>query len=311
MNLRVLFPALALGLLAGGCTVIEPERRPISTSPREQPANAPKPPSALAASPVAAGPVWPLDAPAIYATSAILIDAQTGQTLFQKNADLVRQVASTQKILTALLVVEDGGLDKTVVIQRVDTAVEPTVLGLRAGQTSTRRELLTALMVKSCNDAAAALARDVAGSTTAFSALMNERAAQLGAQSSHFVNPHGLPGPQYSTARDMTRIAMRVYRSPDLRSMMRLPGYTFRFSNGRTRSLQSTNKLLGVAPGVDGMKTGFTNAAGRCLITSATLNGRSYILVQLGSRTSYIFDDAARMIQWAASRHGGSIFASY
>lgn len=310
MNIRVLFPALALALVASGCSVIEPERRPISTGPREQSAPIAKPPAAIAASPVGAGPVWPLDAPPIYAKSAILIDAQTGQTLYQKNADLVRQVASTQKVLTALLVVEDGSLDDPVTIQSIDTAVEPTNLGVRAGQTYSRRTLLTAMMVKSCNDAAAALARDVAGSTPAFAARMNARAAQLGATSSHFANPHGLPASQFSTARDMARIAMRVYRSSELRAMMRQPGYRFLFTSGRARYLEATNKLLGVSPGINGMKTGFTNAAGRCLITSANLGGRDYILVQLGSKTSYIFNDAERLIQWAAARRGAAFFAS-
>lgn len=311
MNLRLPFLALVLALGAGGCSVIEPEQRPPSAVPRETSQPAARPPAPVAVPPPAAGPVWPPEAPAIYAQSAILIDAQTGQTLFQKNADITRPVASTQKILTALLVVEHGSLTDPVTITGADTGVEPTKLGVRAGQVYPRGELLTAMLVKSCNDAAAALARDVAGNTEDFAAMMNARAAELGATSTHFLNPHGLPAPQYSTARDMARIAQRVYRVPEIRERTRLPYYRFQFTDGRTRLLESTDKLLGKFPGVDGMKTGYTNAAGRCLITSATIGGRSFILVQLGSKSSYIFDDAARMVQWAALQHGGSMFAAH
>lgn len=213
-----------------------------------------------------------------------------------------RQVASTQKLLTALIIAERGNLDASVTIQSEDTDVEPTKVGFRAGQVYSRRQLLNALLVHSCNDAGAALARDAAGSTEAFAYLMNSRAQSLGANSSHFVNPHGLPAAQYSTARDMARIACRAYHRAELREIMRQTFYPFRFNSGRVNYLQTTNKLLGRMPGVDGMKTGYTDAAGRCLITSAALNGRHYILVQLGSRTSYIFSDAQMMLTWAASR---------
>ncbi len=307
MNFRLLFSALVLAVGAGGCSVIETEQRPAAGTAT---APAPRPAAAVATVPVSAGPVWPLEAPSIYAQSAILIDAQSGQTLFQKNADVSRPVASTQKILTALLVVEHGSLADPVQITAADAGVEPTKLGVRPGQVYPRGELLTAMLVKSCNDAAAALARDVAGSPDAFAGMMNARAYELGATSTHFLNPHGLPAPQYSTARDMARIAMRVYRVPEIRERTRLPYYRFAFTDGRTRLLESTDKLLGRVPGVDGMKTGYTNAAGRCLITSATFGNRSFILVQLGSKSSYIFDDAARMMQWAALQRGGSLFAS-
>jgi D-alanyl-D-alanine carboxypeptidase (penicillin-binding protein 5/6) len=189
-----------------------------------------------------------------------------------------------------------------VTIESIDTEVEPTKAGVRAGQVYSRRQLLNALLVHSCNDAAAALARDAAGSTQEFAYLMNSRAQAIGANSSHFVNPHGLPAAQYSTARDMARIAYRDYRRPELREIMRQTFYPFRFNNGRVNYLETTNKLLGRMPGVDGMKTGYTDAAGRCLITSATLNGRHFILVQLGSRTTYIFSDAQTMLTWAALR---------
>ncbi|MGH8048771.1 MAG: D-alanyl-D-alanine carboxypeptidase family protein [Chthoniobacterales bacterium] len=287
-----------------GCTVIEPEQRSSSAGGTilRSTGTPAEPVVSIAQRPTATSDLWPTDAPEIHAKSAILIDADSGRTLYQKNADMPRQVASTQKLLTALIIAERGDLDAIVTIQSSDTDVEPTKVGMRAGQAYPRRQLLNALLVHSCNDAAVALARDAAGSTQEFAYLMNARAQALGATSSHFVNPNGLPAPQYSTARDMARIAYRDYRHPELREIMRQTFYPFRFNSGRVSYLETTNRLLGRVAGVDGMKTGYTDAAGRCLITSATVNGRHYILVQLGSRTSYIFNDAQTMLAWAASR---------
>lgn len=245
----------------------------------------------------------PSGAPSIYADSAILIDARTGRTLYEKNADKVRAVASTQKLLTGLLVVERGGLDQSLTTAGSDTRVEPTKLGFGSGEIYRRRDLLTAMMVKSSNDAAEALARDHSGSSQAFAMAMNAKARQLGASQSHFKNPHGLTLPgQYSTARDIARIAHHAYRDRTLRSMMMRPSYTFHYNNGRSITLKATNKLLKRSPMYNGMKTGYTSASGRCLVTSASARGQDLILVQLGSKSQYIFDDAERMIQWQLGR---------
>jgi D-alanyl-D-alanine carboxypeptidase (penicillin-binding protein 5/6) len=292
---RNLFLLGALAVLAGCASVTEQATEVRRAEPAPPPVAAP-----LA--------VLPAGAPEIHARSAIMIDARTGRTLYEKNADSPRQVASTQKLVTALLVLERGDLDGRFTIAAQDTRVEPSRLGFKAGQSYTRRQILTAMMVKSENDAAAALARDHSGSIPAFARAMNRKAWSLGARSSHFVNPHGLPAPQYSTARDMARIAFQAYREPALRRMMCLPSYTFVFSNGRSKTLEATNKLLGRSLIFNGMKTGYTNAAGRCLIASASSGGREVILVQLGSKTSYIFDDADRMLRWGLARATGPMF---
>ena len=149
---------------------------------------------------VAALPVYPASAPYTIASSAIMIDAKAGAVLFFKNPDVQRPVASTQKLLTALLVAEHGGLDNSVRVVPEDCAVEPTKLGFRPGEIYTKRQLLAAMLVHSCNDAAVCLARNDAGSIASFASLMNAKAAQLGAESSHFVNPNGLPkAGQFST----------------------------------------------------------------------------------------------------------------
>jgi len=292
---RNLFFLLALAVL-GGCVSIKEQTTEVR---RAEPA---PPPVAAPMAGLAAG------APEIYARSAIMIDARTGRTLYEKNADFPRQVASTQKLVTALVVLDRGNLDGRFTIAPQDTQVEPSKLGFRPGQSYTRRQVLTAMMVKSENDAAAALARDHSGSIPAFAQEMNQKAWSLGARSSHFVNPHGLPAPQHSTARDMARIAFRAYHEPALRGMMCLRYYTFVFANGRPKTLEATNKLLGRSAIFNGMKTGYTDAAGRCLVASASSGGREVILVQLGSKTSYIFDDADRMLRWGLGSANGSMF---
>jgi D-alanyl-D-alanine carboxypeptidase (penicillin-binding protein 5/6) len=228
-----------------------------------------------------------------------MIDARTGEVLFQKNADERRVPASTQKLLTALLITRRGNLDAPVTIMAEDTRVEPTKLGLRPGERYTRRELLQAIMVKSCNDACAALARDHSGTEAAFVGNMNRAAWSLGARNSYFVNSHGLPANQFSSARDISRIAFVAYRDPVLRRMMQQRAVYFRHNNGRVTVLKATNKLLERSGAFNGMKTGYTYAAGRCLVSSGRLNGREVILVQLGSNTRNIFDDAQRLMAWS------------
>jgi D-alanyl-D-alanine carboxypeptidase (penicillin-binding protein 5/6) len=241
--------------------------------------------------------------PSIAAESSIVVDINSGRVLYAKNADQPRAVASTQKIITALCVLDAGNLDKTVVIEPSDGACEPTKLGLKAGERYTRRELLKVLMVKSANDVGRALARDVAGSQEAFAALMNQKAAALGMRNSHFKNPHGLTEPdQFSTARDMAIASTAAYRSPIIRSFTATKAYTFRFNDGRTRLLENTNKVLKTLPYCDGLKTGTTNASGRCLISSGSLNGRSVIAVVLKSNTPNVWSDSEKLLRWSLER---------
>jgi serine-type D-Ala-D-Ala carboxypeptidase (penicillin-binding protein 5/6) len=295
MTIRLLTIALT-ALVAAGCASSRPpaEVRRAEAAPAR---------TAVASAPSSA-PVWPANAPSLAAMSAIMIDARSGDVIFQKNADEQRAVASTQKLLSTLMITRRGNLDAAVTIMPVDTQVEPTKLGLKAGERYSRRALLETVLVKSCNDACAALARDHSGSQAAFAANMNAAAASIGATSSHFVNSNGLPAPQFSTARDVARFAFLAYREPVLREMMRKQYVTFRHNSGRVTTLKATNKLLARSPAFNGMKTGYTDAAGRCLVSSGRFNGREVILVQLGSKTKYIFDDAARVMAW--SGRGGS-----
>jgi len=233
----------------------------------------------------------------VNAKSAILLDANTGQVLYKKNDTAERAVASTQKLITALLVAEAGNLDKKVTIELVDTQCDPTKLNLKPGQIYTRRELLKAMLVRSFNDVARALARDNAGSIEAFAQKMNRRVKELGGTSSNFVNPNGLPAEgQHSTARDMARVARLAYRNPTLREIMCTKNCDFRFSSGKVVPLRNTNRLLRTYSFCNGMKTGYTDAAGHCLISSGTQNGRECIAVVLGSSKGVIAEESAKLL---------------
>src|SRR5438477_8999537 len=233
------------------------------------------------------------------AASVIVVDANNGQILYEKNADEVRAAASTQKLLTALIIAEHGFLDQPVVVQTIDTMAEPVKLNIKPGETYQRIDLLRALLVKSPNDVARCLARDNAGSVEAFAEVMNRRAHELGATHSHFVNPNGLPIPgQYSSARDLSIIARAAYANSTIRSIVCLPQLVFRYANGRTRELENTNKVLKRLSYCNGMKTGYTEAAGHCLIASGSRPGRDVIVVVLGDTKSGVWTDAASLLSW-------------
>ena len=237
--------------------------------------------------------------PEITAKSAILLDANTGKVLYSKNDTAQRAVASTQKLLTALIVAESGDLEKSVKIESSDTNCEPTKINVKPGQTYSRIQLLNALLVKSGNDVARTLARDNAGSVSAFADKMTQRVRSLGGTNSNFENPNGLPAQgQYSTARDMARVARMAYRNPTLREIMKTRYYNFRFSSGSVVPLRNTNRVLRTYSFCNGMKTGYTHLAGHCLISSGSYNGRDVIAVMLGCTKARIADESAKLLAY-------------
>ncbi len=236
--------------------------------------------------------------PVVTAKAVMVINGLTGQALLAKNPDEKRAVASTQKLLTALLICEAGNLDRLATASDYDAAAEPTKMYLKPDLQYPRRDLLRALLMKSANDTARCLARNHAGTEAAFAQLMNRRAAALGMTNSHFENANGLPAPQYSTARDMALLARVAYSQPVIREIVGTAESTFTHPDGRTVKLHSTNHLLGVDPYVNGMKTGFTDAAGKCLICSGTTKGRTVIVVLLGSSSKTIWSEAKTLLHW-------------
>lgn len=237
--------------------------------------------------------------PVVSARSAVLFDANTGRVILKQNPDEKRAVASTQKLLTALIIAEAGDLSRMVAIKEIDTAVEPTKIYVRPGQQYSRLQLLTALLVKSGNDVARALARDNAGSLPAFAARMNETMRRLGGNSSNFVNPNGLPAEgQYSSARDMARVARAVYQNPVLRKIMATRYYPFLFTTGKTLTLKNTNRVLRNYSFCNGMKTGYTDKARHCLISSGSYNGRDVISVVLGDSKTRIWEESLGLLAY-------------
>ena len=241
--------------------------------------------------------------PRTRAESVLVADAGTGQVLYEKNADQQRPPASTQKLLTALVILDSGNLNQRLRVELSDTQVEPVKLGFKPGEVYTRRELLQVLLVHSVNDVACALARDNAGSVEAFAEKMNAKALELGMKHSHFVNPNGLPASdQYSTARDMSRLALAAYRSPTIRSIVSTKVLFFHFADGHEAVFKNTNRILRDYPYCTGMKTGYTQAAGHCLVSSGSNNGREVISVVLGDRSrSWLWQDSCSLLAWGLS----------
>lgn len=237
--------------------------------------------------------------PTITAKAAILIDGR-GRVLFEKNANSRMPVASTQKLLLGILIADNGNLHKPVTVADSDTWAEPTKMGIKAGQVYTRQELLRAVLVRSSNDIANCLARDHSGSVSAFAANLTRKAHQLGMHNSRFTNAHGLPSPpgQYSTARDLATLAVAAQKRPVIRDAVRTRAMVFRFSNGTTKTISNTNQVLRHFPYCTGMKTGYTNAAGKCLVSSASNGNKSCIAVILGSKTPTVWMETEALLRY-------------
>lgn len=239
-------------------------------------------------------------APRIHAAAAIVVDAQSGKILYALNPDQQRAVASTQKLMTALLVSESGGLDKMLKIEVSDTWAEPSKLDVKAGETYRKGDLLRILMVKSMNDVARALARDTGGSVEGFAKKMNAKAEELGMENSHFINPNGLPAVgQHSTARDMAKLAAAAYKSKAIREAVRLKELRWENPDGDVTVYHNTNRVLSSLECCNGMKTGYTVAAGFCLVSSASSGGRDVIAVVLGDAKAFVWNDSHNLLSWA------------
>ena len=233
---------------------------------------------------------FPLRAGAISAEKAILLDAVSGRILYEKNADEQSLIASTTKIMTALVVCEQCNVLDRMRIPKEAVGIEGSSMYLKEGEVLTIQELLYGLMMSSGNDAAVALAIYCGGTVEGFAELMNDKARVLGLDGTHFTNPHGLDSPgHYSTARDLATLAAYAMQNPIFYKTVSAKTVTI-----GERCLRNHNKLLWQVEGADGVKTGFTKAAGRILVSSATREGRRLIAVTINAPDDW-HDHAALM----------------
>lgn len=217
------------------------------------------------------------------AKAAILMDAQSGQVLYEKNGYLRRAPASTTKIMTALVAIERGRLSDQVRVSGADAATPGSKMHLKGGGIYRLEDLLRGLLWRSGNDAAEAIAEHVGGNRERFIAWMNQRALTLGALNTRYTNPHGLTSSgHYSSAYDLAVIAREVLHQPLLAQLVSTREGTIGEGKG-SRVVNNTNRLLWTYEGANGVKTGTTNAAGRCLVASATRDGWQLIAVVLHS----------------------------
>ena len=239
----------------------------------------------------------PLDALAVSARRAYVMDALSGRVLFEKNADERSLIASTTKIMTALVVCEQSNVLDRMRIPKEAVGIEGSSMYLKEGEVLTLQELLYGLMLSSGNDAAVALAIYCGGTVEGFAELMNDKARVLGLYGTHFVNPHGLDAPgHYATARDLAVLAAYAMENPVFRQTV-----STRNVKVGERHLTNHNKLLWRVEGADGVKTGFTKAAGRILVSSAARQDRRIIAVTIDDGNDWV--DHAALLEDGFSRY--------
>jgi len=225
-----------------------------------------------------------VSASGISAECACVMVAETGEVIFEKNAQKQHAMASTTKIMTALLALETTQPDEVVTVSRNAQNQEGSSLYLREGEQIRMEDLLFGLMLNSGNDAAVAVAEHIAGDVPAFSEQMTMRAAELGAVNTQFQNPNGLDAPgHYTTAYDLALIASAAMKNPEFRSIVSTRQKTATLENGHILYFSNHNKLLHQYDGAIGVKTGFTKKTGRCLVSAAERNGVLLIAVTLNA----------------------------
>lgn len=246
-------------------------------------------------------PIKITEQPSISASSAILVDAKTGQILFEKNARERRSIASTTKMMTAIITIERAKLDEQVNISKLATQVGESQLQLQPGEKMSVKSLLYGLLLRSGNDTAVALAEYVGKSIAGFADLMNRKASSIGANDTHFANPHGLYDQNhYSTAYDLSLIARYCLKDVVFSKIVATKEYTIpRSSFVAETKIKNHNKLLWQYPFATGIKTGYIHQAGFCLVSSANKNGIELVCIVLNSPTSNnCFQDSKNLLEY-------------
>lgn len=231
--------------------------------------------------------------------ACVIIDRNTNAVLYGKNENQKRKMASTTKIMTATIIIENCNLNETVEISKKAAGTGGSRLGLKAGDKITIRDLLYGLMMRSGNDSAVALAEYAGGSIEGFAKKMNQKASDLGLNNTHFETPHGLDSDEhYTTAYELALLSNYALNNKIFAQIVGTKEYTITI-NGYPKQLSNTNELLGNLDGVYGIKTGFTNGANRCLVTACKKNNMDIICVVLGADTkNFRTQDSVKLINY-------------
>ena len=242
----------------------------------------------------------PSEEPQINARAAIIYDRTTKEIIWGKNELQKRPMASTTKIMTAIVVLENSNLSDVVTVSKKAAGTGGSRLKISTGDKITINDLLYGLMLRSGNDAAVALAQHVGGSVEGFATLMNKKAKELGLSDTNFVTPHGLDNENhYTTAYELALLTDYALDNKTFSKIVNTKSTTISI-NGNSRNIYNTNELLGYMSGVNGVKTGFTNGAGRCLVTSCTRDNNQIITVVLGCDTKkQRTSDSTKLIEYA------------
>ncbi len=235
---------------------------------------------------------------------ALIYDRASGRVLYEKNGDKQTPMASTTKIMTAIVVLENTNLKDIVTIDSKSASIGGSRLGLKKDDKVTINDLLYGLMLRSGNDAASALAIYVGGSIQNFADMMNNKAEELGLTNSHFVVPHGLDNEgHYTTAHELAKITDYALKNETFKKIVSTSNTTISI-NGNLKQINNTNKLLNSVSGVYGVKTGFTNGAGRCLVTAWEKNDMDIITVIIGADTNNLrTTDTKKLIEYVEKNY--------
>ncbi len=241
-----------------------------------------------------------VEVPILNSRRCVIFDRTSKTVMYGKNEELRSAMASTTKIMTATIALENGNLQDEITIDRKAAGTGGSRLGLKRGDKITLNDLLYGLMLRSGNDAAVAIAEHIGGSVEGFAELMNQKATELGLKDTHFVTPHGLDSSEhYTTALELAKLTDYALKNEKFAKIVATKSTTISI-NGNPRQLFNTNELLGVLNGVIGVKTGFTNGAGRCLVTETKRGDMDIIVVVLGADTKKDrTKDSIKLIEYA------------
>jgi serine-type D-Ala-D-Ala carboxypeptidase (penicillin-binding protein 5/6) len=246
------------------------------------------------------------DPPSLSSPAAVVVSMSTGRVLYAKKAETRKPMASTTKIMTAVLCLESLSLDQEVTISQTAAATSEVKTFLQQGDVLTVEQLLYSLLVHSSNAAAVALAETQAGSVEAFAERMNEKAAELVMEDTHFINPNGLDATgHYSTASDMAKLGIYAMRNAEFRKLVSTKTYELNIpARSKTLTFENTNKLMLRASWVTGVKTGLTPQADQCLVAAGTKNGVSVLSVILGQpSTSVCWDESEALLKYGLKQY--------